>query len=90
MPLAKPALAVVALFEFIGNWNSFLGPLIYLNEERLYTLTLGLLLLRRRYETADYNLLMAACILTFAPIVILFFFTQRTFIEGITLTGLKG
>jgi multiple sugar transport system permease protein len=90
LPLAKPALAVVALFEFIGNWNSFLGPLIYLNEERLYTLTLGLMLLRRRYETADYNLLMAACILTFAPIVVLFFFTQRTFIEGITLTGLKG
>ena len=90
LPLAKPALAVVALFEFIWNWNSFLGPLIYLNEERLYTITLGIMALRMRYGLSNYATLMAACFISFSPIIILFFFTQRTFIEGITLTGLKG
>lgn len=90
MPLVKPALAVVALFEFIGNWNSFLGPLIYLSDEKLWTLTLGIQGLRMHYGLSNYATIMAAVFISLVPIVILFFFTQRTFIEGIALTGLKG
>lgn len=90
IPLVKPALAVVALFEFIGNWNSFLGPLIYLSDEKLWTLTLGIMGLRMHYGLSNYATIMAAVFISLLPIVVLFFFTQRTFIEGITLTGLKG
>jgi multiple sugar transport system permease protein len=90
MPLVKPALAVVALFEFIGNWNSFLGPLIYLTDEKLWTLTLGIQSLRMHYGLSNYATIMAAVFISLLPIVILFFFAQRTFIEGIALTGLKG
>jgi multiple sugar transport system permease protein len=90
MPLVKPALAVVALFEFIGNWNSFLGPLIYLTDEQLWTLTLGIQGLRMHYGLSNYATIMAAVFISLLPIVILFFFAQRTFIEGIALTGLKG
>jgi multiple sugar transport system permease protein len=90
MPLVKPALAVVALFEFIGNWNSFLGPLIYLSDEKLWTLTLGIMGLRMHYGLSNYATIMAAVFISLVPIVVLFFFTQRTFIEGIALTGLKG
>lgn len=90
MPLVKPALAVVALFEFIANWNSFLGPLIYLTDEQLWTLTLGIQSLRMQYGLSNYATIMAAVFIALTPIVILFFFAQRTFIEGIALTGLKG
>ena len=90
VPLIKPALAVVALFEFIGNWNAFLQPLIYLSDERLYTITLGLMNLRMHYGLSNYATIMAAAFLSLLPVAVLFFFTQRTFIEGIALTGLKG
>jgi ABC-type glycerol-3-phosphate transport system permease component len=89
LPLAKPALAVVALFQFIGSWHDFLGPLIYLNRRSMFTLSLGL----RQFQTehgAEWTFLMAASTLTILPIIILFFLTQKTFIQGITLTGLKG
>jgi ABC-type glycerol-3-phosphate transport system permease component len=90
IPLVKPGLAVVALFEFIGNWNSFLGPLIYLTDEKLWTITLGIQGLRMQYGLSNYATIMAAVFIALLPIVILFFFAQRTFIEGIALTGLKG
>jgi len=90
LPLIRPALAVVALFEFIGNWNSFLQPLIYLNDERLYTITLGLMNLRMHYGLSNYATIMAAAFISLLPIAVLFFLAQRTFIEGIALTGLKG
>jgi ABC-type glycerol-3-phosphate transport system permease component len=90
VPLVKPAIAVIALFEFIGNWNAFLEPLIYLNDSKLWTLTLGILGLRMQYGLSNYATIMAAICMALAPIVILFFLTQRTFIEGIALTGLKG
>jgi len=90
MPLIRPALAVVALFEFIGNWNAFLQPLIYLSDEAKYTISLGLMNLRMHYGLSNYAVIMAAAFLSLLPIAILFFFTQRTFIEGIALTGLKG
>jgi multiple sugar transport system permease protein len=89
LPLAKPALAVVALFAFIANWNDFLGPLIFLNDKDNYTLAIGLYGFFGRSRT-EWGLLMAAATLMIAPIILLFFLAQRTFIEGITLTGLKG
>ena len=88
-PLAKPALATVALFTFMGSWLDFMGPLVYLNDERLYTLALGLHAFLGRHG-ADWSGLMAAGTVVVAPIIIIFFFTQRTFIKGIALTGMKG
>ena len=89
LPLAKPALATVVLFTFIGAWNDFLGPLIYLSKESQYTLSLGLQAFISQHG-AEWSLLMAASTVMIMPIVVLFFFTQKTFIQGITLTGLKG
>jgi len=89
LPLAKAAIATVALFEFLACWNDFMGPLIYVTNEKLYTLSLGLYAFRERWELR-YDLMMAAGLVVTGPILILFFFTQRTFIEGITLTGIKG
>lgn len=89
LPLSKPALATVGLFTFIGHWNDFLGPLIYLHEETRYTLSIGLQSFRTEHG-AEWALLMAASSLTVLPIIVLFFLTQRTFIQGITLTGIKG
>jgi len=89
LPLSKPALATVALFEFLYRWNDFLGPLIYLRDDSMFTLALGL----RSFMTlhgAKWALLMAASAVTTLPVLILFFFAQRTFIEGIALTGMKG
>lgn len=90
VPLAKPALTVVALFTFMAVWNDFMGPLIYLTDQNQFTLALGLQHFQSRHGGTDMNLLMAASTLVVMPIVILFFFTQRTFIEGIAMTGLKG
>lgn len=89
LPLARPALAVVALFTFMANWNDFLGPLIYLSDRDQYTLAIGLYGFLSRVRT-DWGPLMAAAMIMVAPIVVLFFLTQRTFIQGITLTGIKG
>lgn len=89
LPLTKPALATVGLFTFIGAWNDFLGPLLYLNDESSYTLSLGL----QRFVSqhgAEWSMLMAASTVMTLPIIVIFFFTQRTFIQGITLTGIKG
>jgi multiple sugar transport system permease protein len=88
-PLSIPALATVALFQFLGNWNDFQGPLIYLNSNDMFTLTLALGTFIGRFGT-QWGMLMAASTMITLPIIILFFFTQRTFIQGITLTGLKG
>lgn len=90
LPLIKPALAVVALFEFIGNWNAFLQPLIYLSDENRYTISLGLMNLRMHYGLSNYATIMAAAFMSLLPIAVLFFMAQRTFIEGIALTGIKG
>jgi len=89
LPLSKPALATVALFSFINAWNDFLGPLIYLQTESKYTLSIGLSTFLGQYGS-QWSWLMAGSALVFLPIVILFFFTQRTFIQGVTLTGSKG
>lgn len=89
LPLSKPALATVALFQFIYAWNDFLGPLIYLNDQSLYTVSLGLQTYVSSYGT-QWGLLMAASTIATLPIVLLFFLTQRTFIQGISLSGIKG
>jgi multiple sugar transport system permease protein len=88
MPLARPALAALVLFEFMWTWNDFLGPLLYLNNEANWTLSLGLLQFRSQRETF-WELLMAASTLTVLPAVVLYFFGQKTFIQGIATTGFK-
>ncbi|HET6385069.1 MAG TPA: carbohydrate ABC transporter permease [Armatimonadota bacterium] len=90
LPLAKPALAVVALFQFMSTWNDFLGPLIYLMDQKTFTLSLGLQFYQSQHGGTEWNLLMAASAIVVAPVIILFFFTQRQFIQGIALTGIKG
>jgi len=89
LPLSKPALATLAIFTFMGTWNDFLGPLIYLNDDDLFTLALGLRSFQMRHGTR-WNVMMAASIIVMMPTIILFFTCQRYFIEGITLTGVKG
>jgi ABC-type glycerol-3-phosphate transport system permease component len=91
MPLARPALAAVTIFAFNGAWEDYLHPLIYLSSESKYTLQLGL----TTFEGGgggipQWNLMMAASIVVMLPVVIVFFLGQRYFIEGVTLTGLKG
>ncbi len=89
LPLTRPALCVVAFFAFTGFWNDFLAPLIYLNDNDKYTLSVGLQQFLGQ-NTARWDLLMAASTLMILPIVLLFFFLQKTFVEGIALTGIKG
>ncbi len=89
VPLAKPAMIVVAIFSFIDVWNDFLGPIIYLNSNEKFTLALGLATFKGLYN-AQWGYLMAASATIVAPILAIFFFAQRQFIEGITLTGIKG
>lgn len=89
LPLIKPALAVVALFSFLDAWQDFLAPLIYLNDPKTFTLSLGLQLYYSIHQTAWAYLMCAAVIFT-VPTVVLFFIAQKTFIQGITLTGVKG
>lgn len=90
LPLAKPALAVVALFTFMGVWNDFLGPLIYLSNQHMFTLGLGLENYQSQNGGTEWGLLMAASTMVVAPVIVLFFFTQKQFIQGIAVTGLKG
>ena len=89
LPLVRPALATVAIFEFIARWRDYLGPLIYLSNQNLYTLSLGIYQYRSQYG-AQWELLMAASVLITMPVVLLFFFLQKTFVQGIALTGIKG
>ncbi len=89
VPLVKPALAAIGIFTFMGTWNDFMGPLIYLNDQRLYPLSLGLFALQV-FKGANFGLMMAAAVVMTLPVVVVFFAAQRHFIQGITLTGLKG
>jgi len=89
LPLMKPALLVVVVFNFMGCWNDFMGPLIYLQNASLFPLSVGLFAFMTRGARA-WNLLMAASLVVTTPIVIIFFLAQRQFIEGITMTGIKG
>lgn len=86
LPLTKPALATVAIFSFNGAWNDFLGPLLYLNDENLYTLQLGLAVFKGQLST-QWNYLMAGSLLVLLPVILLFFFFQKYFIQGINLSS---
>ncbi len=89
VPMSKPAIATVALFAFVWAWTDFMGPLIYLNDSSKFTLAVGLQYFLGRHGE-QWNLLMAAATVVTAPLVVLFLFTQRAYVRGITLTGLKG
>ena len=90
LPLARPALCVVALFAFMGAWNDFLGPLIYLQRPEQFTLALGLQSFQSQVGGTQWNQLMAASVLVILPVLVLFFLMQRTFVQGIATTGMKG
>lgn len=89
LPLARPGLTTVAVFAFMWAMNDFMGPLIYLNSKRLYTLSLGLQVFTRSHGT-EWGMLMAASTMMVTPVILIFFLAQRQFVQGITLTGMKG
>jgi ABC-type glycerol-3-phosphate transport system permease component len=89
LPLSRPALATVTIFHFMYAWNDFFSPLIYLHNRENWTLALGLSGFRQLYST-KVNLLMAASFVAVIPCILLFFFAQRLFIQGIVITGVKG
>ena len=89
LPLSKPALATLTTFTFMGNWMSFMWPLIVLNSHEKFTLPVGLAYFQSLHHT-DWTLLMAASLMMILPILLLFMFNQRYFVEGIKLTGIKG
>jgi len=89
LPLCKPALITVALFTFMLLWNDYFGPLIYLSDPEQWTLALGLRAFQNQY-TNRFDLMMAASILVMLPTLVIFFFAQKQFIEGITFSGIKG
>ncbi|GHA25187.1 sugar ABC transporter permease [Devosia pacifica] len=89
LPISRPALLVVAILSGLNAWNDFLDPLVYINSSDKYTLALGLSQFTGLY-TSQWNLLMAASTVIIVPVLIVFFLTQRYFIEGVTMSGLKG
>ncbi|MGJ3243694.1 MAG: carbohydrate ABC transporter permease [Opitutales bacterium] len=90
LPLARPALLVVALFQFMATWNDFLGPLIYLTDQDDFTLAVGLQAFQTQGGGTDWHHLMAASTLVVLPVIVLFFLAQKAFIQGIATTGGKG
>jgi multiple sugar transport system permease protein len=89
LPLSKPALIVVALFQFMYSWNDFLGPLIFLTEQKHFTLALGLQSFQSQSGGTSWHHLMAAATMVVLPVLVIFFLAQKTFIEGISTTGGK-
>jgi ABC-type glycerol-3-phosphate transport system permease component len=89
LPLTVPALITVALFQFNGVWNDFMGPLLYLNKPDLYTLALGINFFKSQ-NNIQWNYLMVASVVTMLPSLIFYFIGQKYFVESITLTGMKG
>lgn len=89
LPLCKPALITLGLFSFIGNWNNFLGPLIFLNTDTNFTVPLIINSFRTVYNV-EWGLLMAASVVSLIPCLLLYLVGQRYFVQGVTLAGLKG
>ncbi|WP_188456225.1 carbohydrate ABC transporter permease [Virgibacillus oceani] len=89
LPLAKPAILAVGLFQLMASWTDFLGPLLYLTNEDSYTLSLALQQFQNK-QGSEWSLMMAVSTLMTLPIIVLFFFLQKTFIKGITFSGIKG
>lgn len=89
LPLAKPAMATLAIFTFVNVWNDFMGPMIYFNAERNKTVPLGIRMFVGQYST-DYQLIMAASVLSLVPVLIMYIFCQKYFVQGVATSGLKG
>ena len=89
LPLIKPSLAAIAIFTFLGAWNNFMGPLIFIADQRLYPLAFGLYAFSVQVQS-NPALTMAGSVLMTVPVIVVFFFAQRYFIQGVTLTGMKG
>lgn len=89
LPLSKPALATLAIFAFMNSWNDYLWPLVVVSDPKLMTLPLGLAALQGRW-TVSWNLVMAGTVVSIVPILAVYLAAQKRFVEGITLTGLKG
>ncbi|MEU9251275.1 carbohydrate ABC transporter permease [Streptomyces sp. NPDC048270] len=90
LPMARPGIAAVALFSFFSLWNDYFGPQIYASDNpAAWTLSYGLESFKGAHHT-NWNLTMAATVLVMAPVIVLFFFAQKAFVEGVTLTGVKG
>lgn len=89
LPLSKPALTAIAIIHFVFQWKDFLQPLIFLNQQSKYTLALGLMLFQQPDQEMYWNLLMSTCVLVSLPPLMLFFFFQKYFIQGVVVTGIK-
>ena len=89
LPLSKPPLITLGVFTFIGNWNNFFGALIYLDSEEKFTLPLLMNIFRSQY-TVEWGTMMAGATITVIPLIIIYLFAQKSFIEGIAMTGVKG
>lgn len=89
LPLSKPALSTLVIFTFVGTWNDFLGPMIYLKTEAKKTLQIGLRMFISQYSS-EYGLIMAASVISLIPVLIIFLSLQKYFVEGIASTGIKG
>lgn len=89
LPLSKPSIATLIIFTFVNTWNDYMGPMIYLNSNELKTIQLGLRMFITQYS-ADYNLIMAAALVSLIPVGVLFLSMQRFFIEGVASSGIKG
>ena len=89
VPLARPALVVAALLQFVATWNDFAGPLVFLNHQEKYTAALGLHMYQTEHTTTPWNLVMAASVMVIAPVVIVFVLAQRMLIEGVATRGIK-
>lgn len=93
VPLCKPVIATMAVISFMGNWSDFMSPLIYLNSQDKFTVAVGLNYFKAvpaSTEEQFYHYLMAACVISLAPCIVMFFSAQRYFVRGIAMTGLKG
>ncbi len=89
LPLSKPALTTVGIFTFVGTWTDFLAPRLFITQKTQFTLSLGLLDYFSLHQT-EWTYLTAACVVFVLPVLVLFFFAQRLFVEGVSLTGIKG
>jgi multiple sugar transport system permease protein len=90
VPMAKPGIAATAIFQFFYAWNDYYGPLLYTSEEQAnWTLSIALSQFKTLHHV-EWNLVMAATLLVMAPVIIVFFFAQKAFVQGVTLTGVKG
>jgi multiple sugar transport system permease protein len=89
VPISQPVIATVAIFSFISHWNDFMGPLIYLNSDKWFTLALGLQTFRQEYGTGWANIMVGSTLMT-GPCLLIFFLFQRYFLQGVVMSGIAG